>query len=249
MDEPARLRVRFVGTGDAFGSGGRLQTCFHVASSRSTFLVDCGATSLGALKAAGLDPSEIDTVVITHLHGDHFGGLPFLVLDAQFAKRTAPLTLAGPPGLEERLSRAMEVFFPGSTQAKRRFDLIVRELPEGETTTLGPLEVTPFEVKHASGAPAYALRIATDGKVFAYSGDTEWVDALTEVARGADLFVCEAYRDDEKVRYHLDYTTLMQRRPKLACKRLLITHMSQELLDRLPELAVEAASDGLEIEL
>ena len=111
--------MRFVGSGDAFGSGGRFQTCISVASGGQTALVDCGTTSLVALKAQGLDPGEVDAVAVTHLHGDHFGGLPFLILDGQFSRRVRPLRVVGPPGIDERLTRTMEALFPGSSRIDR----------------------------------------------------------------------------------------------------------------------------------
>ena len=96
------MRIRFAGSGDAFGSGGRRQTCIHVSGEGQVLLVDCGATSLVALKAEGLDPDAVGAVAVTDLHGDHFGGLPFLILDGQFSGRSAPLQVAGPPGIRAR---------------------------------------------------------------------------------------------------------------------------------------------------
>ncbi len=158
--------IRFSGSGDAFGSGGRLHTCIHVHSEDATFLIDCGASSLIAMKRFGIDPASIDAVLVTHLHGDHFGGIPFLVLDAQFvSRRTRPLTVAGPPDLQRRVHDAMEVLFPGSSRVRRRFSLEVIELPEGEAIDIGALTVTPYGVVHPSGAPAYALRVECGGKV------------------------------------------------------------------------------------
>jgi len=78
-----------------------------VRSGDEHLLADCGATSLTALKAQGIDPGSVTGVVITHLHGDHFGALPFLILDGQFRRRTAPLTILGSPGIRERLPAAM----------------------------------------------------------------------------------------------------------------------------------------------
>ena len=111
-----QVEVRFVGSGDAFGSGGRFQTCIALRTANDLFLVDCGASSLIAMRQQQIDPRDVSKILITHLHGDHFGGLPFFLLDAQLvSKRTEPLTLVGPPGLEERLLAAMEIFFAGSS--------------------------------------------------------------------------------------------------------------------------------------
>src|SRR5437879_5953655 len=120
--------VQILGSGDAFGSGGRLQACFALRGGPEDLLVECGASSLVAMKRAGIEPNDIAWVVVSHLHGDHFGGLPFLVLDGQFRRRERPLVIAGPPGLGERLHAAMEVLFPGSASASRRFETRVVEL-------------------------------------------------------------------------------------------------------------------------
>src|SRR5439155_2645600 len=149
-----------------------------------SFLIDCGASSLIAMKRASLDPSEIGCVLLTHLHGDHFGGLPFLILDGQFARRTRPLVVGGPPGVRERVDAAMEVFFPGSSSIAQRFPVEFVELREGTPTLVGPASVTPFVVKHASGAPAYALRVEYGGEVMIYSGHTESTESLGDAAGG-----------------------------------------------------------------
>lgn len=247
----AAVTVQFIGSGDAFGSGGRFQTCLLVDAGGERFLMDCGASSLVALKRFGVDPGSIETILVSHLHGDHFGGLPFFVLDAQFSRRTRPLTLAGPPGLAERLPRAREALFPGSSQVRQKFDLNVLELPERETTRIGSIAVTPYQVVHASGAPPYALRAEAGGKVIVYSGDTEWTDALFDAARDADLFVCECYYFDKAMKFHLNYQTLLDRRERLGCRRLVLTHLSDDMLDRLAEVesTFEVAEDGLVITL
>src|ERR1700744_855916 len=137
MSQPViqpRVAVTFAGSGDAFGSGGRSQACIHLrAPGHAPALLDCGATSLSALKACGLDPGEIGTVFVSHLHGDHFGGLPYLILDGQFSRRTSPRTVAGPPGTAGRLRQAMETAFPGSPGARRGFGVEVVELEPGST--------------------------------------------------------------------------------------------------------------------
>jgi ribonuclease BN (tRNA processing enzyme) len=165
------------------------------------------------------------------------------------SKRSRPILVAGPPGLEERVKAAMEVFFPGSSKMPSRFAIDFLEFAERTPARVGSLCVTPFPVTHASGAPSYALRIECGRKVVSYSGDTEWTDALIEAAAEADLFICEAYFFSKRTKYHLDYLTLMEHRTKLRCRRLLLTHMNEDLLARLGEVEVECAEDGQSITL
>jgi ribonuclease BN (tRNA processing enzyme) len=241
------VKVRFLGSGDAFGSGGRFQTCIHVESGASQLLLDCGASSLIAMRRFGVDPQAIDTVILSHLHGDHFGGVPFLILDGQFKRRTRPLLVVGPPGVEKRVRDAMEVFFPGSTRIERKFETRFVELADRVAVEVGPVHVTGYEVSHASGAPPFALRITGEGKIVTYSGDTEWTESLVDAARGADLFIAEALSYDKRIRYHLDLATLLKHRSRLDCRRLILTPMGEDVLARLDGLAVEAAEDGKQL--
>jgi len=141
----------------------------------------------------------------------------------------------------------MEVFFPGSSKVDRRFAVKFDELREREPTLVGPASVTAFVVKHASGAPAYALRVEYGERVISYSGDTEWTESLVDAARGADLFVCEAYFFEKKIKYHLDYQTLRENRHRLDCRRVVLTHMKADMLHRHDEADMECAHDGLVI--
>ncbi len=249
---PSRVAVTFAGSGDAFGSGGRYQACIHLRTADlAPVLLDCGATSLSALRACGLDPGEIGTVFVSHLHGDHFGGLPFLILDGQFSGRTSPLTVAGPPGTADRLGQAMETSFPGSSGARRRFGVDVLELPPGRTSAVSGIEVTTWEVDHPSGAPPLALRLDLAGTVIAYTGDTAWTESLAAAADGADLLIAEAYYYDKPVPHHLRYADLAAHRASLTSRRIVLTHMSAEMLARAGagQLAFETARDGLIIQL
>ena len=124
-----------------------------------------------------------------------------------------------------------------------------KAIEDGVATSLGHVTVTPYEVIHPSGAPSYSLRVELAGRVVTYSGDTEWTDRLVAAASGADLFICEATSYDKRVPLHLDYATIMEHRSELDCKRIILTHMNADMISRAPELELETAHDGREIDL
>ncbi len=245
----AQVQLRFLGCGDAFSSGGRLHTCFYLEGGEEPVLVDCGATALAAVKREHIDPTSIGWVALSHLHGDHFGGLAWLIIEGRMMGRSRALVVGGPASTAERLARASEALYAGSGDAKTPFEVRHLEYSERERCELGPAVVTPFEVIHPSGAPAYALRIEYGNRVITYSGDTEWTDSLLDAARDADVFVCECNFFDKSVPGHLDYRTLERKRAALECRRLVLTHMADEMLERVAELDVEAAADGQRITL
>lgn len=247
------MKLTVIGCGDAFGSGGRLQTCFHVAHGGEAFLVDCGASVLIGCARQGIDPNGVSTILITHLHGDHFSGLVWWMLHAQHvAKRKAPLTVAGPPGIEERFVRTAEALFPGSTKQPQRFSTRWIEISAGQEWRAGEIAVTPFEVSHPSGAPSHALRIVAGDKTLAYSGDTEWVDTLVDCARSADLYISECYNYERSSPYHTSWAKLSQNLPRLAARRIMLTHMNAEMLDHVgvaKAAGLLIAEDGLVIDV
>jgi ribonuclease BN (tRNA processing enzyme) len=249
MSSRGQVTVTFAGSGDAFGSGGRFQACIHLRGpdGAAPVLLDCGATSLTALRRCGLDPGEVAGVFVSHLHADHFAGIPFLILNAQFARRAGPLTVIGPRGTGARLAELMEGMFPGSASASRRFAVEVTELRPGETFAAAGVAATAFAADHPSGADsqALALRLTLGGAVIGYTGDTAWTDALRGVAAGADLLIAEAYYRSKKIPYHLRHDDLVEHRGELASRRIVLTHMSDDVLDHLDEVGFETARDGL----
>lgn len=247
MATPVQLRV--VGSGDAFGSGGRLNTCFHLTGERSNLLIDCGATALPAMKQLGIIRNDIELILITHFHGDHFAGLPFFLLDAQFSRRTRPLVIAGPEGIATRLTQVMEALFENSSRTQQKFELSVVALAPERTVSFGGVDVTPFPVVHgASGGPFLAYRIATEGRVIAYTADTEWTETLVPLGRDADLLIAEAYTYEKQVRNHLSLAALEAHLGEIAPKRLVLTHLSEDMLGR-EGLPHAIAHDGMIISL
>ncbi len=249
----AAVTVTFAGSGDAFGSGGRYQACIQLRpEGGDPVLLDCGATSLSALKQLSLDPGEIAAVFVSHLHGDHFAGLPFLILDGQFSSRTRPLAIVGPPGTARRLSDTMECLFPGSSSVSRRFAVDVIELNPGTTATACGAIVQAWEGDHPSGAPPLILRLSLAGRVIAYTGDTAWTNAITQAAADTDLLIAEAYYRDKNIPYHLRLADINAHREQITTRRLILTHMSDDMLGRAQDTGgnpFEHAYDGLVIRL
>jgi ribonuclease BN (tRNA processing enzyme) len=247
------MKVTVVGCGDAFGSGGRLQTCYHVATAGREVLLDCGATALIGLQRLGLDPNRIETIFVSHLHGDHFAGLVWFVLHAHHvSRRTAPLTVTGPAGIARRFEAAAEALFPGTTTLERRFDLTFLEYSEATPLAAGPLTLTPFEVRHPSGAPPYALRLEAGGKVLGFSGDTEWVESLVPAARDAGLFIAECYGFAREVRWHMNWRVIESNLDRLGARRVMLTHMNADMLANAAAVRdprVLLAADGMSIEV
>jgi ribonuclease BN (tRNA processing enzyme) len=247
------MRLTIVGSGDAFGSGGRFNTCFHVATGERRVLIDCGASTHVALNALRIDPNTIDAIILTHLHGDHFGGIPFLLLQGQFLiRRERPLVFAGPPGTTDRINAAIEVFYPGSSKNKWRFAWSVTEIPVSVPTDVFGLKVVSAEVLHFSGAPSTALRISDGVKTLAYSGDTQWTEALLPIAAGADLFIVECYEYDRELSGHMNWATVRQHLKDFAARRVMITHMNPRMLAKVEEARAEGvliAEDGLALDL
>lgn len=243
--EISPVRVTCAGTGDAFGSGGRLQACFHVAAQRQRFLIDCGSSVLSGLKRYGLNPAEIDTVIVSHLHGDHFGGIPYLLLDGKYGmKRRKTLTIAGPPGLQEAVCALSELLYPGTLRENLGFDVHYRILEDQATLNINDMSVSGIKVLHGGSDKAFGLRLQIDGKIIAYTGDTEWTEALVPLASGADLLIAECCSFDETLPSHLNYSLLERQRSRLGCRRLVLTHMGSDMLTKVPCLNMETLADG-----
>jgi ribonuclease BN (tRNA processing enzyme) len=246
------MRLTILGCGDAFSGGGRLPSCYLVETGETTFLLDCGPSILPALKRMGRTTNDFDTIVISHLHGDHFGGLPFLLIDAIYlARRNTPLTLIGPPGLEARFRLACEVLYPRVLDTQRPFPIRFIELAPGVPRRLDALpgiELTPYEVSHYSGSPSFALRFVMEDKVFAFSGDAGWGENVVKAGQDADVYLLECYQYDFKLDVHLDYVTIAQNFDVIGAKRYVLTHMGDAMLASSHKVDINRctlAEDGL----
>jgi ribonuclease BN (tRNA processing enzyme) len=214
------VSVRFVGSGDSFGSGGRFQTCIVVDGPHSRFAIDFGTSSLIALAQQGIEHNSLDAILLTHLHGDHCGGVPFLLMDAMLsAKRARPLTIAGPRDLQRRLDAIREALFSGSHVMVPKFPLQWIGLEPGRAHGILDLVVTSHQARHTHETNPTALRVEVGGKIVAYSGDTEWTEEVAKVGQGADLFVAECYFYEKPIKWHLNYPAIVAHRSEFGASR------------------------------
>lgn len=237
------VRVSFIGSGNAFADGGRSHACIHLSAPGVSLLLDCGGSSLPAIKRE-IDPEAVDAIAVSHLHGDHFGGIPYLVIEQHFAGRTAPLAIGGPRALAERLRAAESALYPDFFRNTKLGFPISETVLGAKETELGGALVSALPVKHVAESDPHGLRVRVGDTVVAYSGDAIWSDDLARIAKGADLFICDASYFDHDDPSHISYRTLMAHREELDCRRVVLTHLGAETLARIGELELEHAVDG-----
>jgi ribonuclease BN (tRNA processing enzyme) len=242
------VRVQFLGSGNAFSDGGRCNAAILVTAPGVSLLLDCGGSALPAIKKH-VDCESIDAIAVTHLHGDHFGGIAYFTIEQHFAGRKRELVVGGPPSLEQRIRAAEQALYPDFFgPVPLAFPLRVVVLGE-RATTLGGAAVSALPVRHVRMAEPHGLRVEVAGKVIAYSGDARWSEHLVPVAKGADLFICEASYWQGNDPSHISYEQLMAHREELGAKRIVLTHLGATTLAHLSEIALEHAVDGTVLEV
>ncbi len=244
------MRLYILGCGDAFGSGGRQQSAYLVQASDRLFLLDCGPTALLAMKRYGFDPRFLDAILLSHLHGDHFGGVPFFFIDDTYRKpRHKPLIIAGPPGTEDRIRQLSGIMYgSGRTLAENPLH-VFQVLRPDESQQVAAVEVFPFRVPHQTHDISFGFKIAYEGKRILFSGDSAWTELFIDQARGVDLFLCECSFYREQPGMHVNYQELRVNLPRLECRRVVLTHLGEEMLARKDELELTVAEDGMVIEI
>lgn len=242
------VRVTFYGSGNAFADGGRSHACIHVTAPGVSLLLDCGGSSLPMLTRAGV-ADGIDAIAVSHLHGDHFGGIPYLLIQQHFAGRTRPLTVAGPRELAARSGLVEQGLYPDFFRKTTLGFEVRTEILLAEPIPLGGASVSALPVRHVPESDPHGLRVRVADRLIAYSGDATWSEHLAPIADGADLFICEATNFDRDDPSHLAYTTLMRHREELSCARIVLTHLGSSTLAHLAELELEYATDGKVIEV
>jgi ribonuclease BN (tRNA processing enzyme) len=245
------VSITMLGTGDAFASGGRAQAGYFVQADGVGILMEAGPELLGSMKRAGLRPGDIDVVLISHLHGDHYGGIPFLMLEYLWeTKLDHKVVIAGPRNLEPRCWRLMNTLFPGFDLARIKRKIKFVELAPGKSAKIGKLKITSIRSPHTAPDISLSFRIEADGRTIAFSGDTGWNDELVRLVDGADLFICECtYYESRHLKFHLNYPELAANRGRFNVGRMVLTHIGREVLRHKAEVEVEMGFDGMRIEI
>jgi ribonuclease BN (tRNA processing enzyme) len=244
------MKLRILGCGDAFGNGGRNQSGYLIEATDRLFLLDCGATSLLAMKKLAIDSGQLDAIFLSHLHGDHFAGLPFFFIEYLYEKtREKPLHVAGPVGTEEKARGVFDLMYGKGTQPGDLPTTSFHVLEPRRTSTIHGIEVSPFRVPHQVNEISLALKVSYNGKHILFSGDSAWTDEFLENARGVDVFICECTYYDRKTSNHMSYLQLREQLPKLSCHRIILTHMGSDMLAHSADVSYEMAEDGMIVDI
>jgi len=222
------LELSFLGSGNAFTPGGRYWSSFLL---NGRYLFEAPPTLLPHLKRLGVPPADIRAVFISHFHGDHFLGLPFLLLEyLHLTPRREDLYIVGPPGVEGMIEGVAEMAFPNLSHADAGYHRRYLEVGPNGQQTLDDLCFQAFPTKHAGEKLAsfgYRLRLAE--KVLAYTGDTELCDELFALAAGADVLVLDCNYSQGKGPEHLSFAEVPEVRKRLPLSTtIILTHLEAE---------------------
>ena len=234
------LRLTFIGSGNAFSPGGLCCSGFAV---NEKILFDTPPQTLSSMNTVGLDPNAIETVVLSHHHGDHFLGLPFLLLHWRWRGRQKPVRIIGPRGTQALATKISEMVFPGVLETVG-YDLEWDDVPPGKLIRVGDLELEPHQMTHDDGLDiclGYAARLG--GRRFSYTGDTILCDAVLELAKDQEVMVSECASRANRIPVHMnlvdDIPVVRAALPKDA--KLLLTHVDVDVkvdADILPNTEV-----------
>jgi ribonuclease BN (tRNA processing enzyme) len=246
------VKISFLGTGDAFSAGGRHQSAYLIESpidsTEGALLLDCGSTALASLNRQNLQTESIDTIFLSHLHGDHIGGLPFLFLHYLYIRpRSRPLKIVGPPGVERRVRMIFEAAYADTATEPLSFALEFTEAQPQEELYIGSIRLRPFAVPHSKHSLSLGCEMEIGGRKIVYTGDSGWTEELIAHTQNADLFICECSYFETRIATHLDYPKIAENLSRFGAKKIILTHLGEEVLQHQQEVQIEMACDGLTV--
>ena len=227
-----------------------MHSCYLLEHDAGAILLECGPSVLASMKRAGIATDLPDALLISHLHGDHFGGIPFLFLEyAYMNERSRPLVIAGPPTTAKRvevLTAALYADVPGCRQL--HFPLEYVEVHPGQRFELAGAQVEAFQVPHSAEPFCLGYRIVGGGGAVLFSGDSAWTDAFLRHSRDTDLFLCECCSIEPVSHLHTCYRDIVAHRDALGCERLVLTHLGADVRS-CDHVDTELAVDGMVLEV
>lgn len=182
------MKLTFLGTGDAFSNEGRNNVSILIESFELDLriLFDCSPQCVPSLRKLGFKISDLDYVFITHIHGDHVAGLPFMALSLIYPEIGGRFSVLGPPGLEKFLKESYALFY-GSGNPERVIDFLPLDAKL-------PIKMHHIDSRHS--VPGLIYRLDLEGKSIVYTGDTSKVD-LSDFSRRATILIHEASDETE----------------------------------------------------
>jgi ribonuclease BN (tRNA processing enzyme) len=239
------LEVKVVACGDAFGSNASHNSCYWIKYEGKNYLLDCGALAISNIKKFNMDITAIDAIFLSHLHGDHFGGLAFIFTELAYAKDfNETIKIIGPKGTDQKLEQLQELFYPGSWEKVKSFIEFI-DLNNSKHSELPDFEF--IRVPHSENLECFGIKLIFGSRILSYSGDLEWTDKIVELSRGADLFICECFSFDQKISGHISYSEIQSNIDILSCKKLVLTHLGQSMLNNLDKIDIHYLKEGEDI--
>lgn len=216
------MKVTIVGCGEA--TEPELGHSSVLVQDTSVVLVDCGPAVPAMLFPLVPEHSFLDSIYITHFHADHTFGLPTLLIYLDQLARTKPLQIIGQPGVEKFLTDLFELGYPGKI---RRLSFPLRF-----TETTSSLQVNELDLSFAPtlhSISCYAVKVASNGKLLAISGDGELTEESKALFSDVQLLIHESYTVSEHLRFHSSITEVIEfakTLPKL--KTLMLIHLNRQ---------------------
>ena len=239
------MKLTVAGCSPAWPNPGGAHSGYVVEHASRRLLLDCGPGVLPRLREPEGWP-RLDAIAISHFHLDHWGDLVPWTWGLMFgpASEAEPPELWLPPGGTEQL-RTFGRLLGSEEMFETTFP--IREYADAVAFEAAGFAITPMRVPHY-GLLSFGFRVTGPDAVLAYSADSGPADALVDLARDADLFVCEATlaeSGEEGARGHLSLEEAAAAFAASGARRLLVTHRPAEL-PVAP--GFEEARDGLELD-
>ena len=196
------MRVVFLGVGEACDErmpNTSVWVRTEVVQEPKSVMLDCGFTVPSCYWQKTSDQDDLDALWISHFHGDHFFGVPALLLRLWEMKRTKPLVIVGQAGVEKIVTQTMELAYPGFF-GKLAYPVQFRELEPGQRVRIVGLEWSAAQSIH--GQRNLAVRIEDGKHSIFYSGDGLFSPETLVLARACSLVVHEAFQLEPLVQGH-----------------------------------------------